>query len=49
MAPQKKMRSFRLSEAQLRKIEKLSRKLEIPKASVVRLAINRLAELEGIR
>lgn len=49
MAPQKKMRSYRLSEAQLRKIDKLARKLEIPKASVVRLAINRLAELEGIR
>jgi predicted DNA-binding protein len=49
MAPPKKMRSFRLSEAQLRKIDKLAKKLDIPKASVIRMAINRLAELEGIR
>jgi predicted DNA-binding protein len=49
MAPAKKMRSFRLSHAQLRKIDKLARKLDLPKASVVRLAINRLAELEGVK
>jgi len=49
MAPPKKMRSFRLSQVQLRKIDKLAKKLDINKANVVRLAINRLAELEGIR
>ena len=45
----KQVTSIRLSPGQLRKLEKLSKKLDISKANVLRLAITRLAEAEGIR
>jgi hypothetical protein len=45
----KNLTTIRLSDVQIRKIEKLAEKLAISKADVVRMAINRLAELEGIK
>ena len=45
----KPVTSFRISPDQMRKLDKLSKKLGINKANVVRMAINRLAEAEGIR
>jgi hypothetical protein len=45
----KKLTTIRLSAAQIRKIEKLAKKLEISKAAVIRIAIERLASLESIR
>ncbi len=46
---QKNVTSFRLSADQMRKLEKLSKKLGVTRANVLRIAINRLAELEGVR
>lgn len=40
--------SLRLSGTQRRQLEKLSEKLQIDKTNVVRLAITRLAEQEGV-
>ena len=43
-----KQTSLRLSATQQAQLAKLSRKLQIDKANVIRLAISRLAESEGI-
>lgn len=45
----KQITSFRLSPVQLRTLDKLAKKLGISRANVVRLAITRLAEIEGVK
>jgi predicted transcriptional regulator len=40
--------TLRLSSTQNRQLEKLAEKLQIDKANVIRLAITRLAEQEGL-
>jgi predicted transcriptional regulator len=47
MPPMRSM-TLRLSSTQNRILEKLAEKLQIDKANVIRLAITRLAEQEGL-
>lgn len=46
--PVMKQTTLRLSASQLRTLDRLSRKLELDRSNVIRLAITRLAEQEGI-
>jgi predicted transcriptional regulator len=46
--PPMKQTTLRLSSTQIRQLEKLADKLQIDKANVIRLAITRLAEQEGL-
>ena len=48
MGPMKQM-SLRLSSIQREALKKLADKLQIDQANVVRLAITRLAEQEGVK
>jgi hypothetical protein len=43
-----KQRTLRLSQAQIDQLKRLSDKLQIDQANVIRLAITRLAEQEGV-
>jgi predicted transcriptional regulator len=46
--PSKRVLTVRLSPAQYRDLEKLEAKLSLDKSSVIRFAISRLAEAEGV-
>lgn len=46
--PKMKQIAIRLSAAQLRTLEQLARKLQIDRANVIRLAVAKLAESEGV-
>lgn len=46
--PPMRQTTLRLSSTQMRQLEALARKLQIDKANVIRLAITRLAEQEGV-
>lgn len=48
MTTEKRATSYRLSEATMRRIERLSVKLEISKAATIERAIRELAEREGV-
>ncbi len=48
MSLKKHVLVLRLSPAQNRTVERLTQKLQINKTSVIRLAITRLAEAEGL-
>lgn len=48
MPPPKHTLTVRLSPAQYRAVEKLEVKLNLDKTNVIRLALTRLAESEGI-
>lgn len=46
--PKMKQIAVRFSAAQLRTMEQLAKKLQIDRANVIRLAVAKLAESEGI-
>jgi len=46
--PKMKQINIRLSVSQLRALEQLARKLQIDRSNVIRVAIAKLAESEGI-
>jgi predicted transcriptional regulator len=46
--PKMKQIAIRLSSTQLRALEQLAKKLQIDRANVIRLAISKLSESEGI-
>ncbi|MFC5861110.1 hypothetical protein ACFPT7_02265 [Acidicapsa dinghuensis] len=48
MAP-KRQRAIRLSDVQEAQLAKLSEKLQVDETNVIRIAISRLAEQEGIK